>query len=86
MNEYLAVAEFLKATGPYGLVAILGWAFWRVSEKKDEQMKALFDRVSTLAEEQTSALVKVESALSSLRDAIDGLRSNGKSHHRISLD
>jgi len=80
------VAEFLKATGPYGLVAILGWAFWRVSEKKDEQMKALFDRVSALAEEQTSALVKVESALSSLRDAIDGLRSNGKSHHRISLD
>jgi hypothetical protein len=86
MESYVAIADFLKATGPYGLVVILGWAFWRVSEKKDEQMKALFDRVSALAEAQTSALVKVESALGSLREAIDGLRSNGKSTHRISLE
>ena len=28
-------AEVLQATGPYGLVCVLGWAFWKVNEKKD---------------------------------------------------
>lgn len=33
-TAFAAFAEFLKATGPYGLVAVLGWAFWRVNEKE----------------------------------------------------
>lgn len=33
MDTFTSVATWLQATGPYGLVAVLGWAFWRVNEK-----------------------------------------------------
>ncbi|MCU0692809.1 MAG: hypothetical protein MUF54_15520 [Polyangiaceae bacterium] len=77
MESYAAIAEFLKATGPYGLVAILGWAFWRVSEKKDAEVKALYEKVAQISEAQTLAITKVESALVALREAIDELRTHG---------
>jgi hypothetical protein len=63
-------AEILQATGPYGLVAVLGWAFWRINEKKDRELKALHERIVAFAEAQTAAIIKVEAALVALRDAI----------------
>ena len=44
MDTFTSVATWLQATGPYGLVAVLGWAFWRVNEKKDAQLRELFDK------------------------------------------
>jgi hypothetical protein len=35
------IASILSASGPYGLVCVLGWAFWRVNEKKDRELKLL---------------------------------------------
>lgn len=66
-------AEILQATGPYGLVAVLGWAFWRINEKKDRELKALHEKIVALAEAQTAAIVKVEAALVALRDAINDM-------------
>ena len=73
-SSFTTIAEVLKATGPYGLVAVLGWAFWRVNEKKDRDMKDLHAAVVKMAEGQTSAITKVEAALVALREAIDHLR------------
>lgn len=73
-NDFTSVAAWLQATGPYGLVAVLGWAFWRVNEKKDNELKALHEKIIVLAEAQTAAVIKVEAALVALRDAIDELR------------
>jgi len=73
-NEFTSVAAWLQATGPYGLVAVLGWAFWRINEKKDRELKALHEKIVVLAEAQTAAVIKVEAALVALRDAIDELR------------
>ena len=73
-TAFTAFAEFLKATGPYGLVAILGWAFWRVNEKKDRELKDLHATVVKMAEGQTAAITKVEAALVALKEAIDGMR------------
>ena len=73
-NEFTSVTAWLQATGPYGLVAVLGWAFWRVNEKKDRELKALHEKIVVLAEAQTAAVIKVEAALVALRDAIDELR------------
>ncbi len=83
MEMYATIAEFLKATGPYGLVAVLGWAFWRVSEKKDKEVKDLYEKVAQISEAQTAAITKVEAALLALREAIDELRGrtrNASSH------
>ena len=74
MEGFLTIADFLKATGPYGIVAILGWGFWRVIEKKDQEVKALYEKVAQISEAQTSAITKVEAALIALREAIDELR------------
>ena len=73
-SSFSTIAEVLKATGPYGLVAILGWAFWRMSSRKDQELKALHEKIVTLAEVQTAAVTKVEAALVALKEAIQDLR------------
>ncbi len=77
MATFGEIAEFLKASGPYGLVAVLGWAFWRVIEKKDYEVKELYEKVAQITEAQTLAITKVEAALLALREAIDELRAKG---------
>ena len=73
-SAFSMIAEFLKATGPYGLVAVLGWAFWRLSERKDRELKSLHERLVSMAEAQTAAITKVEAALVALKEAIVELR------------
>ena len=73
-NAFSMIADFLKATGPYGLVAVLGWAFWRLSERKDRELKSLHERLVSMAEAQTAAMTKVEAALVALKEAIVELR------------
>ena len=75
-SAFSSIAAVLKATGPYGLVAVLGWAFWRVNEKKDRELKDLHATVVKMAEGQTSAITKVEAALVALKEAIDGMWHN----------
>ena len=58
----------------HGLVAVLGWAFWRLSERKDRELKALHERLLSMAEVQTAAITKVEAALVALKEAIQQLR------------
>jgi hypothetical protein len=72
------IADVLKATGPYGLVAVLGWAFWRINEKKDRELKLLSQKVVAMAEAQTEAIVKVETALLALKKAIEDLANRGR--------
>lgn len=74
MNEMNTAAQWLQATGPYGIVVILGWAFWRVNERKDAALRELYDRVADMSRAQTEATVKVEAALIALREAIADLR------------
>ena len=73
-NAFSMIADFLKATGPYGLVAVLGWAFWRLSERKDRELRSLHERLVSMAEAQTAAITKVEAALVALKEAIVELR------------
>lgn len=74
MEEFSGVAAWLQATGPYGIVAILGWAFWKVSQQKDAALRELYERVAEMGRAQTEAIVKVEAALVALKDAIEELR------------
>ena len=73
-TEISTIAQFLAASGPYGLVAVLGVAYWKLAQKKDRQMQQLLDRVAELSEAQTAAVVKVEAALVALKEAIRDLR------------
>lgn len=73
-TPFSAFAEMLSATGPYGLVSVLAWAFWRVNEKKDRELKDLGQKVVAMAEAQTTAVLKVEAALVALRQAIEEMR------------
>jgi len=63
MNEFSTIATWLQATGPYGLVAVLGWAFWRINEKKDAALRELFDKVAEHAEGHVDALAERITAL-----------------------
>ena len=78
MNEIPNIATWLQATGPYGLVAVLGWAFWRVNERKDAALRELYEQVAEMSRAQTQAVTKVEAALVALKTAIENLQ-NGMS-------
>lgn len=71
MEEFSGIAAWLQATGPYGIVAILGWAFWKVNQQKDAVLRELYERVAEMGRAQTEAIVKVEAALVALKDAIE---------------
>jgi len=51
----------------------LAWASWKVNEKKDAQLRELFDKVAEMGCAQTEAVTKVEAALVALKDAIEEL-------------
>jgi hypothetical protein len=74
MNELTSIATWLQATGPYGLVAVLGVAFWKLNEKKDAALRELYEEVTALSRAQTEAVTKVEAALVALKSAIAELR------------
>ena len=65
------IAEFLAASGPFGLVAVLGWAYWKSNVRKDAELKSIYERIVGLTEAQTVALAKIEAALLSLKEAIE---------------
>ncbi|MCP4673959.1 MAG: hypothetical protein GY854_00250 [Deltaproteobacteria bacterium] len=67
------IAEYLAATAPWGALVFLGWAFWRLNQAKDKQLIDMHERLIAIAENQVSAIVKVESALQALKSAIEGL-------------
>ncbi len=71
MNEFSDIANWLQATGPYVLVAILGWAFWRINERKDAALRELYERVAEMGRAQTEATVKVEATLLAIKEAIE---------------
>jgi hypothetical protein len=73
-TEISTIAQVLAASGPYGFLAVIVVAYWKLSQKKDRQMRELFDRVAELSEAQTAAVVKVEAALVALKEAIRDLR------------
>ena len=68
------IADLLAASGPYGFLGVTIIAYWKLSQKKDRQMRELFDRVVELSEAQTAAITKVEAALVALKEAIADLR------------
>jgi hypothetical protein len=76
MEQVSDIATFLEATGPYGIVAILGWAFWKVNQQKDAVLRELYERVAEMGRTQTEAMVKVEAALLALKGAIEELREH----------
>ena len=79
MDEFSSIAAWLQATGPYGIVAILGWAFWKINERKDAALRELYERVAEMSRAQTEAIVKVEAALVALKGAIQELRDTSSS-------
>ena len=52
----------------------MGWALWRINEKKDRELKEIYNRLIILSEQQTAATAKVSAALMALKEAIAGLR------------
>ena len=71
--ELSTLGTWLEATGPYGLVAVLGWAFWRMNERKDAAIRELYEQVAELSRVQTAAITKMEAALVALKEAISEL-------------
>ena len=67
------VAEWLAATAPWGALVVVGYAFWKINERKDKQLIDMHERLIAISETQILAISKVESALQALKSAIEGL-------------
>lgn len=75
-NDFTTIATWLQASGPYGLVAVLGWAFWKTNERKDAALRELYEKVAEMSRAQTEAIVKVEAALVALKGAIEEMHDS----------
>lgn len=71
LEEITTAATVLQATSPYGIVAFLGWAFWRTSEKKDQAVRELHEQILKMAQAQTEAVARMEGALDALTSVIE---------------
>ena len=69
-------AAVLQATGPYGLVAVMGLAYWKLHTRKDQELKSMYGKLIELTEAQTAAVTKVEAALLALKEAIRELNGH----------
>ena len=65
------LTRFLEVSGPYGLFIVSAWAIWVVNEKKERALREIYQKVIDLSEKQTSAIVKMESALVALKDTLN---------------
>jgi hypothetical protein len=57
-------------------MVVLGWALWWDGDRKDCELKTLYERVLEMSAAQTNAIGRMEAALVSLRDAIRGIGNN----------
>ena len=73
MQDFTSVGTWLEEAGAYGVRGGFEGAFWKVNEKKDAQLRELFDKVAEMGRAQTEAVTKVEAALVALKDAIEDL-------------
>ncbi len=73
-NMIGTVGSLLTASGPYGLVAILGWWIFRITERKDRDLKLVYEKFIELSEQQVAGMARVEAALTLLREAISELK------------
>jgi len=60
------------------LIVVLGWAFWKVNDKKDAALRELYDKVLEMVRVQMEAVTKVEAALLALKQAIEELRHKAR--------
>lgn len=70
MNSLRELTELLRTGGPYVLVVLLGFALYT----RDRQLRALYDRVIALAEQDATASAGAQAALARLSDVIGELR------------
>lgn len=64
------LVSILEASGPYGVVAILCWAFWKVLARKDKELVDQTQIIIDLARTQTEAMHRTEGALTALTAAL----------------
>lgn len=58
--------NLLKASGPYGIIVLLGIGYIR----KDKQLEAMMDKLVILTEAKTQADLKLTTAIDGLKDMI----------------
>ena len=64
------IAEILKTTGPWGIVVVLGYAYWRNARIKEKEIKELYERITQLSTEQTKALLDMRESIRDLCEMI----------------
>ena len=82
MSDVSVIAEWLQATSPYGMLSLILWAFWRVLQrrdaettrvlnKKDAELRELYQAALAQSGRQIEAMFKVEAALVAVRNALE---------------
>ena len=64
------VTNLLISTGPWGLVVVVGWAFWLTQNRKELEVKALYERIVELCSKQIEATIRMETALDGLTETL----------------
>lgn len=68
--EDLNLIQTIIQSGPWGLVAVLGWAFWRVIGRREAETKLFYERFIDLSEKQIASSLRMEVALTNVEKCI----------------
>jgi hypothetical protein len=61
--EDLTLVQTVISSGPWGLVAVLGWAFWRTIGRREVETILFYERFIELSEKQIASSLRMEVAL-----------------------
>ncbi len=70
VESLVAAAEALKALGPYFLVVVIGYAYW----KREAYVKELHQQNLALSKEHVETTAAMTNAITHLKDAVASLK------------
>ena len=66
----IKAAEAFQSMGPYFVVIVLGYAYW----KREAYVKELHQQMMEISREQVETITKMDAAVTGLKEAVGGLR------------
>lgn len=74
------MSKWLEASGPWGIIVCLGFGFWTLLKRKDDQLADLNKQFAEMSNKNTMALQRVEGAIDRLTGMIGELRGPWRPH------
>lgn len=68
--EEISIIQTIISSGPWGIVAVLGWGFWRTINRREAETRLFYERFIDISEKQIASSLRMEQALGNVEKCI----------------